>query len=138
LRRQATADGLRLQAEAATQGKFRVLKAANERISAMRALSLSFVAFLSVAAPMVATPKPALAQAGYLPMAKAQVASEVEEIGYRYRHWRYRPYYRPYYGGYYRPYYRPYAYRPYYSYPYYYRPYYRPWWGPGISFGFWF
>ncbi len=98
----------------------------------MRAFNLSFVALLGVAAIMVATPEPGFAQVGHISVAKGQIASQVEEVGYRYRRWGHRPYYRPYYGGYYRPYYRPY-----YGYPYYYRPYYRPWW-PGISFGFWF
>jgi hypothetical protein len=97
----------------------------------MRTLSSSFVAFLGVAAVILATPKPGFAQVGYVPIARDQAVNEVQNAGYRYRRWGHRPYYRPYYGGYYRPYYRPYAY------PYYYRPYYRPWW-PGISFGFWF
>jgi hypothetical protein len=98
----------------------------------MRALSLSYVALLGVAAVMVVTPRPGFAQVNHPPTVKEQTVKEVEEVGYRYRRWGYRPYYRPYYGGYYRPYYRPY-----YGYPYYYRPYYRPWW-PGIGFGFWF
>ena len=97
----------------------------------MRALRLSLVALAGVAAVIIATTRPAIAQPGSLRIAKGQAAGEVEEAGYRYRRWRYRPYYRPYYG-YYRPYYG------YSGYPYYYRPYYRPWWRPGISFGFWF
>jgi hypothetical protein len=99
----------------------------------MRALSLSFVALLGVAAVMVVTPRPGFAQVNHLPIANGQTVKAAEEVGYRYRRRGYRPYYRPYYGGYYRPYYRPY-----YGYPYYYRPYYRPWWGPGIGLGFWF
>ena len=50
----------------------------------------------------------------------------VEDVGYRYHRYGWRPYNRYRYYGYgYRPYY--YGYRPYYR-PYYYRPYYRPYW----------
>jgi hypothetical protein len=109
----------------------------------MRTFVLSFLALSCVATLMVAAPKPASAEPKVLPIAWGQTAGKVEEIGYRYRRYRYG--YRPYYYrryGYYRPYYRPYAYyRPYYGpyygyygYPYYYRPYYRP----GLSFWFGF
>jgi len=109
----------------------------------MRVFVLSLSALISGAALMVAVPKPASAEPKVLPVAQGQTAGKVEEVGYRYRRYRYgyRPYYhRPY--GYYRPYrygyYRPY-YRPYYSYgydyPYYYRPYYRR---PGVTLWFGF
>ena len=103
----------------------------------MRALNLSLLALSGVALLMVATPPPAGAQPGVLPMANTQNVGGVEEVGYRYRgRYGYRPGYRRY--GYYRPYYRPYygyGYRrPYYGYGYGYRPY----WRPGISLWFGF
>jgi hypothetical protein len=101
----------------------------------MRAFVMSLLAFSGVAMLMVATPEPASAEPGVLPVAQGQTAGKVEEVGYRYRRYRYayRPYYRPYYRyGYYQPYYRPYY--GYYGYPYYYRPYYRP--GISLWFGF--
>jgi hypothetical protein len=110
----------------------------------MRACVSSLLALSSVAVLMVAAPKPASAEPRVLPLAQGQTAGKLEEVGYRYRRYRYgyRPYYhrrygyyRPYYRryGYYRPYYRPYAYG--YGYPYYYRPYY---YRPGLSLWFGF
>jgi hypothetical protein len=101
----------------------------------MRAFVLSLLALSSVAVLMVATPKPASAEPRVLPLAQGQTAGKVEEVGYRYRRYRYgyRPYYHRRYG-YYRPYYRPY-YSYGYDYPYYYRPYYRR---PGVSLWFGF
>ena len=74
----------------------------------MRAFVLSLLALSSVAVLMVATPKPASAEPRVLPLAQGQTAGKVEEVGYRYRRYRYgyRPYYHRRYG-YYRPYYRP-------------------------------
>ena len=100
----------------------------------MRTLSLSVICLLGMVGLLVVTPRPAAAQPTGMVVGKT--AGVVEDVGYRYRRYRYgRPYYRPYYRPYaYRPYYRPYAYRPYYR-PYaYYRPYYRP--GVNIWFGF--
>jgi hypothetical protein len=99
----------------------------------MRALGLSLSVLACVGALIVVAPSLARSQPTALPLALGQpIASGVEDIGYRYRRYRYarRPYYQPYYRpyAYYRPYY-PY-YRPYY--PYYYRPYFRP------GFSFWF
>jgi hypothetical protein len=101
----------------------------------MRAFVLSLLALSSVAVLMIATPKPASAEPRVLPLAQGQTAGKVEEVGYRYRRYRYgyRPYYHRRYG-YYRPYYRPY-YSYGYDYPYYYRPYYRR---PGVSLWFGF
>ena len=101
----------------------------------MRAFVLSLLALSSVAVLMIATPKPASAEPRVLPLAQDQTAGKVEEVGYRYRRYRYgyRPYYHRRYG-YYRPYYRPY-YSYGYDYPYYYRPYYRR---PGVSLWFGF
>ena len=91
----------------------------------MRALDLTLLSLLGVAVAMIAATAPASAQPSALPLAYGQKAGAVEDVGYRYRRYRYgyRPYYRPYYGyGYgYRPYYRPY-------YGYGYRPYRRWWW----------
>jgi hypothetical protein len=118
----------------------------------MRVFVLSLSALICGATLMVAVPKPASAEPKVLPVAQGQTAGKVEEVGYRYRRYRYgyRPYYhrrygyyrpyrygyyRPYRYGYYRPYYRPYYYG--YGYPYYYRPYYyRPYWRPGFSIWF--
>jgi hypothetical protein len=99
----------------------------------MPAFVLSLLALACVAVLMVAAPKPASAEPSVLPLAQGQTAGKVEEVGYRYRRYRYgyRPYYHRRYG-YYRPYYRPY-YSYGYGYPYYYRPYYRR---PGISLWF--
>ena len=101
----------------------------------MRAFVLSLLALSSVAVLMIATPKPASAEPRVLPLAQGQTAGKVEEVGYRYRRYRYgyRPYYHRRYG-YYRPYYRPY-YSYGYDYPYYSRPYYRR---PGVSLWFGF
>ena len=101
----------------------------------MRAFVLSLLALSSVAVLMVATPKPTSVEPRVLPLAQGQTAGKVEEVGYRYRRYRYgyRPYYHRRYG-YYRPYYRPY-YSYGYDYPYYYRPYYRR---PGVSLWFGF
>jgi hypothetical protein len=111
----------------------------------MRVFVLSLSALVCGAALMVAVPKPASAEPKVMPVEQGQTAGKVEEVGYRYRRYRYgyRPYhyrrygyYRPYYYrryGYYRPYYRPYY--GYYGYPYYYRPYY---YRPGLSFWFGF
>jgi hypothetical protein len=98
----------------------------------MRAFVLSLLALVCVVI-MVAAPKPASAEPRVLPLAQGQTAGKVEEVGYRYRRYRYgyRPYYHRRYG-YYRPYYRPY-YSYGYDYPYYYRPYYRR---PGLSLWF--
>jgi hypothetical protein len=101
----------------------------------MRGLGLSLSGLACVAALIVVAPNLAKSQPSVLPLAVGQAsAGGVEEVGYRYRRYRYarRPYYRPYYQpyAYYRPYYQPYAY--YRPYPYYYRPYYRP------GFSFWF
>jgi hypothetical protein len=120
----------------------------------MRVFVLSLSALICGAALMVAVPNPVSAEPKVLPVAQGQTASKMEEVGYRYRRYRYgyRPYYhrrygyyRPYRYGYYRPYrygyYRPYRYgyyRPYYR-PYYYGygyPYYRPYWRPGFSIWF--
>jgi hypothetical protein len=106
----------------------------------MRTFVLSLLALSCVATLMVAAPKAASAEPKVLPVAQGQIAGKVEEVGYRYR--RYRYVYRPYYYrryGYYRPYYRPY-YSYGYGYPYYYRPYYyRPYYyRPGVSFWFGF
>jgi hypothetical protein len=114
----------------------------------MRVFVLSLSALICGAALMGAAPKLASAEPKVLPLAQDQTAGKVEEVGYRYRRYRYvyRPYhyrrygyYRPYYYrryGYYRPYYRPY-YSYGYGYPYYYRPYYyRPYWRPGFSIWF--
>jgi hypothetical protein len=104
----------------------------------MRALDLTLLSLLGVAVAMVAAPAPASAQPSALPLAYGQKTGAVEDVGYRYRRYRYgyRPYYRPYYGyGYgYRPYYGYNYYRPYYGYGYGYPYYRRP--GFGIWFGF--
>jgi hypothetical protein len=105
----------------------------------MRAFVLTLSALACVAL-MVAAPKPASAEPKVLPVTQGQTAGKGEEVGYRYRRYRYgyRPYYYRRYG-----YYRPYYYRPYA----YYRPYYRPYYGyygypyyyrPGLSFWFGF
>ena len=96
----------------------------------MRALGLSLFGLTCVL--MLATPTPATSQPSGLAFGQMS-ADGVEEVGYRYRRYRYG--YRPYYQPYYRPYayYRPYYYRPYY--PYYYQPYY---YRPGLSFWFGF
>jgi hypothetical protein len=102
----------------------------------MRVFVLSLSALICGAALMVAVPNPVSAEPKVLPVAQGQTAGKVEEVGYRYRRYRYgyRPYYHRRYG-YYRPYYRPYYYG--YGYPYYYRPYYyRPYWRPGFSIWF--
>lgn len=83
-------------------------------------------------------PASALPAAAALTHSQPQ-ASDIVQVGKRYRRgYRYR---RPYYRGYRyrRPYYRPYGYRRpyyrpnYYRRPYYRRPYYRPYRRPGIS-----
>jgi len=104
----------------------------------MRLLSLIVVGLVGLVALVASAPKTALAQPGAMAFNQT-MAGAVEEVGYRYRRYRYarRPYYRPYA----RPYYRPYVYsRPYYQ-PYYrpyYRPYayYRPYYRPGVSIWF--
>jgi hypothetical protein len=114
----------------------------------MRTLALSLSGLIFLVVLIVVAPNLAKSQPSVLPLTYGQAnAGLVEEVGRRYRRYRYvRPYYRPYYGyGYgYRPYYG-YGYRPYYGYGYrpygYYRPYYGgygyPYWRrPGISFGF--
>ena len=111
-----------------------------ERDPPMRApgLILSVLAFaaLMVVAPNLVKAQPSVAS----PLALGQTSEDgVEDVGYRYRRYRYaRPYARPYYRPYYQPYYRPYAYYQ----PYYYRPYnpyyYRPYYRPGISLWFGF
>ncbi len=102
----------------------------------MRTLGLSLSVLVCVVALIVGAPSLAKSQPSVLPLGFDQVSvGGVEEVGYRYRRYRYarRPYYQPYYRpyAYYQPYYRPYAYYPYYR-PYY--PYYRP--GFSIWFGF--
>ena len=104
----------------------------------MRAFSLTLLALSCVAVLMIAPPRPASAQPNVLPLANGQNVGAAEDVGYRYRRYRYgyRPYYRPYHRyGYYRPYYRPY-YGYGYRYPYY-RPYYYGW-RPGFSIWFGF
>jgi hypothetical protein len=98
----------------------------------MRTFILSLLAFPCLILLMVAMPRTGSAQPSLLPLAYDQNVGEMQEVGYRYRRYRYgyRPYYRPY--GYYRPYYGSYGY------PYYYRPYYRPYWRPGFSLWFGF
>ena len=99
----------------------------------MRALGLSL--FLAcIVALLVLSPQPASSQPSALAVGGV-TSGTFEEIGYRYRRYRYgyRP--RPYYDyGYYRPYYRPYYGGYGYGYPYYARPYYRP--GISLWFGF--
>jgi hypothetical protein len=92
----------------------------------MRALDLTLLGLLGVAVAMIAAPTPASAQPSALPLAYGQKAGAVEDVGYRYRRYRYgyRPYYRPY----------GYGYRPYYGYGY--RPYYRPYYGYGYGYGY--
>ena len=102
----------------------------------MRLLSLNVVGLVGLVALVALAPKTTLAQPGAI-VFNQTTAGAVEEVGYRYRRYRYarRPYYRPYYRPYVysRPFYQPY-YRPYYR-PYaYYRPYYRP--GVSIWFGY--
>lgn len=94
----------------------------------MRALDLTLLGLLGVAVAIVAAPTPASAQPSALPLAYGQKAGAVEDVGYRYRRYRYgyRPYYRPY----------GYGYRPYYGYGYGYRPYYRPYYGYGYGYGY--
>ena len=55
----------------------------------MRVLVLSLLALSCVAALMVAAPKSASAEPGVLPMAQGQTAGKMEEVGYRYRRYRY-------------------------------------------------
>jgi hypothetical protein len=55
----------------------------------MRACVLSLLALSSVAVLMVAAPKPASAESSVLPLAQGQTAGKVEEVGYRYRRYRY-------------------------------------------------
>jgi hypothetical protein len=65
----------------------------------MRALNLTLLGLSGVAVAMIAAPMPASAQPGAL--SYGQKAGAVEDVGYRYRRYRYggyRPYYRPYYG----------------------------------------
>ena len=88
----------------------------------MRGLGLSLSGLACVAALIVVAPNLAKSQPSVLPLAVGQAsAGGVEEVGYRYRRYRYG----------YRPYYRPYGYYPYYR-PYYYG------WRPGISLWFGF
>jgi hypothetical protein len=78
---------------------------------------------------MLVTTSPAKSQPSALALGQTSAAS-VEEVGYRYRRYRYG--YRPHY----RPYYRPYGYYYGYGYPYY-RPYYYGWpLGISLWFGF--
>jgi hypothetical protein len=113
----------------------------------MRAFTLSLAGAACIFTLMLVASGAAKAQPS-APALSQTNAGSVEEVGYRYRRYRYgyrayRPYYRPY-GYYYRPYYGygygyPY-YRPYYGYGYGY-PYYRPYyygWRPGISLWFGF
>ena len=91
----------------------------------MRTLSLCGLA--CVVALIVVTPNLAKSQPSVSSLAFGQTsAGGVEEVGYRYRRYRYarRPYYQPYGYGYYRPY----GYYGGYGYPY--------WRRPGLSFGF--
>jgi hypothetical protein len=92
----------------------------------MRAVNLTLLGLLGAAVAMIAAPMPASAQPSALALSFGQKAGAVEDIGYRYRRYRYgyRPYYRPYYGW-------GYGYRPYYGY---YRPYYRPYYGYGYGY----
>jgi hypothetical protein len=101
----------------------------------MRALNLTLLGLSGVAVAMIAAPTPASTQPSAPALSYGQKAGAVEDVGYRYRRYRYggyRPYYRPYYGygyGYrYRPYYRPY-YGYGYGYPYYRRPGFSLWFG---------
>jgi hypothetical protein len=57
---------------------------------------LSLLALSCVAGLMVAALKPAVAEPKVLPLAQGQTAGTVEEVGYRYRRYRYvdRPHYR--------------------------------------------
>ena len=100
----------------------------------MRAFTLSLSGLACILALMLVATTPAKPQPSALTLGQAN-AGGVEEVGYRYRRYRYG--YRPYY----QPYYRPYGYyRPYYGYGYGY-PYYRPYyygWRPGISLWFGF
>jgi len=109
----------------------------------MRAVAYTALAGL-VAIFAFAGPKPASALPAAAALNHSQPqASDVVQVGKRYRRgYRYRrPYYRgnryrrPYYRGYgyRRPYYRRPYYRPYYNRRPYYRPYYRPYRRPGIS-----
>ena len=97
----------------------------------MRAPGL-ILSVLGFAALIVVAPDLVKAQPSVAPLALGQTSENgVQDVGYRYRRYRYaRPYYRPYYRPY--AYYQPYYYRPYN--PYYYRPYYRP--GISLWFGF--
>lgn len=100
----------------------------------MRILSLSIIGLLTALSFVALAPKLLQAQPSVTTLGQS-AAGAVEEVGYRYRSYRYarRPHYRPYYKPYYRPYYRPYAYhRPYYQ------PYYRPYSRPGVSLWFGF
>jgi hypothetical protein len=55
----------------------------------MPAFVLSLLALACVAVLMVAAPKPASAEPSVLPLAQGQTAGKVEEVGYRYRRYRY-------------------------------------------------
>ncbi len=99
----------------------------------MRAVAYTALAGL-VAVFAFAGPKPASALPAAAALNHSQPqASDVVQVGKRYRRgYRYRrPYYRGH--GYRRPYYRRPYYRPYYNRRPYYRPYYRPYRRPGIS-----
>jgi hypothetical protein len=50
---------------------------------------LSLLALSCVTPLMVAAPKPAVAEPKVLPSAQGQTAGKVEEVGYRYRRYRY-------------------------------------------------
>jgi len=101
----------------------------------MRAFTLSLAGLTCLFALMLVATSPAKSQPGTLALGQTS-AGDVEEVGYRYRRYRYG--YHPYYQSYYRPY--GYYHRPYYGYGYGY-PYYRPYyygWRPGISLWFGF
>ena len=101
----------------------------------MRAFTLSLAGLACILTLMLVATSPAKSQPGTLALGQTS-AGDVEEVGYRYRRYRYD--YHPYYQSYYRPY--GYYYRPYYGYGYGY-PYYRPYyygWRPGISLWFGF
>jgi hypothetical protein len=55
----------------------------------MRVFVLSLSALIGGAALMVAVPNPASAEPKVLPVAQGQTAGKVEEVGYRYRRYRY-------------------------------------------------